>query len=337
MQALVYTDIQTLTYREEKNPKEVLGESIIKVQASGICGSDMHAYHGKDERRNPPLILGHEVSGVSQNGKLKDKIVVLNPLISCDKCKYCKNKREHLCPNRSMVGMSKPFQREGGLAEFISIPDKNIFIVPKQLKTREAALTEPTAVCVHAVLLSENIAKKPLAECNILIQGGGAIGLLCGLILSKEKNCKNIIMSDPNKLRLDECSKYLNAKFVDPNHNDIKESEFDLIFDTVGLDVSRQQAIYAAAPGGVIIHAGLTHAVGSINFKKLTIQEITVVGTYCYTNKDFKDSIEMLTNNRLGSLNWIEYRSLKDGANAFKEIHNGTCVAPKIILIPDNS
>ena len=337
MQALVYTDIQTLTYREEKNPKEVLGESIIKVQASGICGSDMHAYHGKDERRNPPLILGHEVSGVSQNGKLKDKIVVLNPLISCDKCKYCKNKREHLCPNRSMVGMSKPFQREGGLAEFISIPDMNIFIVPKQLKTREAALTEPTAVCVHAVLLSENIAKKPLAECNILIQGGGAIGLLCGLILSKEKNCKNIIMSDPNKLRLDECSKYLNAKFVDPNHNDIKESEFDLIFDTVGLDVSRQQAIYAAAPGGVIIHAGLTHAVGSINFKKLTIQEITVVGTYCYTNKDFKDSIEILTNNRLGSLNWIEYRSLKDGANAFKEIHNGTCVAPKIILIPDNS
>jgi threonine dehydrogenase-like Zn-dependent dehydrogenase len=337
MQALVYTDIQTLTYREEKNPKEVLGESIIKVQASGICGSDMHAYHGKDERRNPPLILGHEVSGVSQNGKLKDKIVVLNPLISCDKCKYCKNKREHLCPNRSMVGMSKPFQREGGLAEFISIPDKNIFIVPKQLKTREAALTEPTAVCVHAVLLSENIAKKPLAECNILIQGGGAIGLLCGLILSKEKNCKNIIMSDPNKLRLDECSKYLNAKFVDPNHNDIKESEFDLIFDTVGLDVSRQQAIYAAAPGGVIIHAGLTHAVGSINFKKLTIQEITVLVTYCYNNKDFKDSIEILTNNRLGSLNWIEYRSLKDGANAFKEIHNGTCVAPKIILIPDNS
>lgn len=337
MQALVYTDIQTLTYREEKNPKEVFGESIIKVQASGICGSDMHAYHGKDERRDPPLILGHEVSGVSQNGKLKDKIVVLNPLISCDKCKYCKNKREHLCPNRSMVGMSKPFQREGGLAEFISIPDKNIFIVPKQLKTREAALAEPTAVCVHAVLLSENISKKPLAECKILIQGGGAIGLLCGLILSKEKNCKNIIMSDPNKSRLDECSKYLNAKFVDPNHNDIKESEFDLIFDTVGLDISRQQAIYAAAPGGVIIHAGLTHAVGSINFKKLTIQEITVVGTYCYTNKDFKDSIEILTNNRLGSLNWIEYRSLKDGANAFKEIHDGTCVAPKIILIPENS
>ena len=72
MQALVYTDIEKLIYREEKNPKLLNGESIIKVSASGICGSDMHAYHGKDERRIPPLILGHEVSGVSLDGKYKN-------------------------------------------------------------------------------------------------------------------------------------------------------------------------------------------------------------------------------------------------------------------------
>ena len=69
MQALVYTDTQTLIYREEKNPKLLNGESIIKVSASGICGSDMHAYHGHDNRRIPPLILGHEVSGVIDKGK----------------------------------------------------------------------------------------------------------------------------------------------------------------------------------------------------------------------------------------------------------------------------
>ena len=68
MQALVYTDTQTLIYREEKNPKLVKGESIIKVSASGICGSDMHAYHGKDDRRVPPLILGHEISGTIEKG-----------------------------------------------------------------------------------------------------------------------------------------------------------------------------------------------------------------------------------------------------------------------------
>jgi len=334
MKALVYTGVEELKYREEKNPQEILGESIIKVQASGICGSDMHAYHGKDERRNPPLILGHEVSGIIESGKFKDKTVVLNPLITCDECEYCKNGREHLCPKRTMVGMSKPTQREGGLAEFISIPNKNIHVVSKKLEAKEAALTEPTAVAVHAILLGEQNSKKHFSECRILIQGAGAIGLLCGLILSKEKNCKNIAMSDPNKLRLNECSKYLKANFVEPNDKSLKANSFDVVFDTVGLEVSRQQAILTVAPGGIIVHVGLTQPSGNFNFRKLTIQEVTLVGTYCYTNKDFEQSINMLTKKKLGSLDWIEYRELKDGTNAFKEIHDGTCVAPKIILIP---
>ena len=334
MHALVYTDTQKIEYREEKNPTEKQGESILKIQASGICGSDMHAYHGKDDRRIPPLILGHEVSGVIQNGKFKDKTVVLNPLISCEKCDYCKNGREHLCPERTMIGMSRPIKREGGLAELVSVPEKNIYEVPKALDTKEAALAEPAAVALHAVILAEQTLKKLLAESKVLVQGAGAIGLLCGLILSKDKNCKNIVLSDPNKKRLDECSKYLDAKFVNPTDKSIKENEFDLVMDSVGLEVSRQQAIHVVAPGGSIVHIGLTQPSGTFNFRKLTIQEITLIGTYCYTNNDFKNTLNLLTNKTLGSLEWIEYRELKKGAEAFNEIHNGTCVAPKIILIP---
>tara|TARA_X000000368_G_C22953774_1_gene677825 strand:+ start:177 stop:1181 length:1005 start_codon:yes stop_codon:yes gene_type:complete len=334
MHALVYTDTQKIEYRQEKDPTEKKGESILKIQASGICGSDMHAYHGKDDRRIPPLILGHEVSGVIQNGKFKDKTVVLNPLISCEKCDYCKNGREHLCPERTMIGMSRPIKREGGLAELVSVPEKNIYEVPKALDTKEAALAEPAAVALHAVILAEQTLKKPLAESKVLVQGAGAIGLLCGLILSKDKNCKNIVLSDPNKKRLDECSKYLDAKFVNPTDKSIKENEFDLVMDSVGLEVSRQQAIHVVAPGGSIVHIGLTQPSGTFNFRKLTIQEITLIGTYCYTNNDFKNTLNLLTNKTLGSLEWIEYRELKKGAEAFNEIHNGTCVAPKIILIP---
>ena len=334
MHALVYTDTQKIEYREEKNPTEKQGESILKIQASGICGSDMHAYHGKDDRRIPPLILGHEVSGIIQNGKFKDKTVVLNPLISCEKCDYCKNKREHLCPERTMIGMSRPIKREGGLAELVSVPEKNIYEVPKALDTKEAALAEPAAVALHAVILAEQTLKKSLAESKVLVQGAGAIGLLCGLILSKDKNCKNIVLSDPNKKRLDECSKYLDAKFVNPTDKSIKENDFDLVMDSVGLEVSRQQAIHVVSPGGSIVHIGLTQPSGAFNFRKLTIQEITLIGTYCYTNNDFKNTLNLLTNKKLGSLKWIEYRELKKGAAAFKEIHDGTCVAPKIILIP---
>ena len=334
MQALVYTGTNKIDFREEKDPIAKPGETLIKVKASGICGSDMHAYHGNDERRIPPLILGHEVSGTSLDGKYKNKDVVINPLISCEKCDYCKNQREHLCPERTMIGMSTPIKREGGLAELVSVPEKNIFEVPKKLSIKEAALAEPAAVALHAVLLAEQNLKKPLSECKILIQGAGAIGLLCGLVLNKEKKSTNIIMSDPNKKRLDECAKYLKANFVSPNDKSIKENNFDLILEYVGLEVTRHQAIKSIAPGGTIVHIGLTQPSGTFNFKKLTIQEITLVGTYCYTNIDFQKTLEILTEKKLGDLGWIEYRDLKKGSEAFNEIHNGTCVAPKIILIP---
>ena len=334
MHALVYTGTNKIDFREEKDPIAKLGESLIKVKASGICGSDMHAYHGKDERRIPPLIFGHEVSGTGLDGKYKNKDVVINPLISCEKCDYCKNEREHLCPERSMIGMSTPVKREGGLAELLSVPEKNIFEIPKKLSIKEAALAEPAAVALHAVLLAAQNLKKPLSECKILIQGAGAIGLLCGLVLNKEKKSTNIIMSDPNKKRLDECAKYLKANFVSPNDKSIKENNFDLILESVGLEVTRHQAIKSITPGGTIVHIGLTQPSGTFDFKKLTIQEITLVGTYCYTNKDFQKTLEILTEKKLGDLGWIEYRDLKKGSDAFNELHNGACVAPKIILIP---
>ena len=334
MHALVYTGTNKIDFREEKDPITKPGETLVKVKASGICGSDMHAFHGNDERRIPPLILGHEVSGTSLDGKFKNKDVVINPLISCEKCDYCKNEREHLCPERTMIGMSTPIKREGGLAELVSVPVKNIFEVPKKLSIKEAALAEPAAVALHAVLLAEQNLKKPLSECKILIQGSGAIGLLCGLVLNKDKKSTNIIMSDPNKKRLDECAKYLKANFVPPNDKSIKENNFDLILESVGLEVTRHQAIKSIAPGGTIVHIGLTQPSGTFNFKKLTIQEITLVGTYCYTNMDFQKTLEILTEKKLGDLGWIEYRDLKKGSEAFNEIHNGTCVAPKIILIP---
>ena len=334
MQALVYTGTNKIDFREEKDPIAKPGESIIKVKASGICGSDMHAYHGNDERRIPPLILGHEVSGTSLDGKFKNKDVVINPLISCENCDYCKNESEHLCPERTMIGMSTPIKREGGLAELVSVPEKNIFEVPEKLNIKEAALAEPAAVALHAVLLAEQNLNKPLSECKILIQGAGAIGLLCGLLLNKEKKTTNIIMSDPNKKRLDECSKYLKANFVSPNDKSIKANNFDLILESVGLEATRHQAIKSIAPGGTILHIGLTQPSGTFDFKKLTIQEVTLVGTYCYTNNDFQKTLEILKEKRLGDLGWIEFRDLKKGSEAFQEIHNGSCVAPKIILTP---
>jgi threonine dehydrogenase-like Zn-dependent dehydrogenase len=333
MHALVYTGTKKLVYREEKNPKIVNGESIVKVSASGICGSDMHAYHGKDNRRIPPLILGHEISGIIDKGKLDGKKVILNPLITCGECEYCTNGREHLCNKRIILGMNRPIERQGGFAEYVSIPDKNIYELPKTLEIKKAPIAEPTAVALHAVELGEKKLLKSLKNTKALIIGGGAIGLLSGLILSKVKDCKEIVIVEPNEKRLRECSKYLNAQAVKPGSKSLHNDHFDIVFDTVGLEISRQQAIKSIKPGGVIIHIGLTQPNGSFDFRKTTLQEITFIGTYCYTNKDFEKTLGILANKELGSLNWIEYRELKDGASAFQQIHDGSCSAPKIILL----
>ena len=135
-------------------------------------------------------------------------------------------------------------------------------------------------------------------------------------------------------MRLNECSKYIDCKLVNPLDKEINIDSFDVVFDTVGLEISRQQAISVVKPGGCIIHIGLTQPAGTFNFRKATLQEITFIGTYCYTNNDFKNTIQILANKDLGDLKWIEYRDLKEGAKAFKQIHDGTCSAPKIVLLP---
>ena len=336
MYALVYTDTEKLVYREEKNPKIKNGESIVRVSASGICGSDMHAYHGKDDRRVPPLILGHEISGIIYKGKESGKKVVLNPLITCGLCDYCKSGREHLCKERIILGMNRPIERQGGFAEYVSIPEKNIFELPKKLSMKEAPIAEPCAVSLHAVELGEKELFKSIKDSKALVIGAGAIGLLCGLILSKVKNCKDIVIVDPNDKRLKKSLKYLDADGFEPNSKSILNDCFDIVFDTVGLEITRKQAIRAIKPGGIIIHIGLTQPSGSFDFRKTTLQEITFIGTYCYTNKDFQKTLNILNNKEIGSLDWIEYRELKEGVSAFKEIHNCSCESTKIILLTNS-
>ena len=102
----------------------------------------------------------------------------------------------------------------------------------------------------------------------------------------------------------------------------------------MGFEATRKKSIQCVRQGGIIVHIGLSQPAGEFDFRKATLQEITFVGTYCYTNDDFKRSLDMLIAKELGDLTWLDYRPLKDGANAFREIHDGATASPKIILLP---
>ena len=151
MKALVFTGKEKLSYKSTPSPSPNTGEELIKVNAAGICGSDMHAYHGLDKRRTPPLILGHEISGIIERSK---KNVVVNPLVTCGKCYECQNEIEHLCQTRGLIGMSEPKKRNGGFAEYVNIPKKNLHYISDINLITKLALTEPTAVSYHAIQLA---------------------------------------------------------------------------------------------------------------------------------------------------------------------------------------
>jgi len=90
MKALVYTGTETMEFREEATPIAAEGESLVRIHAAGICGSDMHAWHGHDARRVPPIVLGHELAGEVVTGPLTGKRVAINPMVTCLTCRDCR-------------------------------------------------------------------------------------------------------------------------------------------------------------------------------------------------------------------------------------------------------
>ena len=173
MKALVYDGVETLTYRDMPTPVPPEGEVLIRIDAVGICGSDMHAYLGHDARRPAPLILGHEAAGVITGGPNDGMRVTVNPLVTCGTCHACRSDRENLCPERQIISMQP---REGAFAQYITMPMGNLVEVPAQVPLTKAALAEPLAVSWHAVRLALQAAHMADTR-RALVIGGGAIGL----------------------------------------------------------------------------------------------------------------------------------------------------------------
>ncbi|HEX3096262.1 MAG TPA: alcohol dehydrogenase catalytic domain-containing protein, partial [Usitatibacter sp.] len=253
MKALVYTQPLEVTYREEPEPALAPGEVVLAIDAVGICGSDMHAYHGHDPRRNPPLILGHELAGTVVAGPFTGKRFTANPLITCGTCEFCVQGRNNLCANRTMVGMTRP----GAFAERMSIPVGSLIELPARMDARTAALTEPAATALHALNLSMRAMQRPLQEGRLLVIGGGAIGILTAL-LSRHYGCRDVRVAETNALRRASVAKHADAAALDPAKGEAAESGvMDLVVDAVGAKATRAAAFAAVKPGGVIMHVGL--------------------------------------------------------------------------------
>jgi len=251
--------------------------------------------------------------------------VAINPLMTCGACVSCVSGNEHLCAKRELIGMRVP----GAFAEKVAIKAQNLTILPDDLSFVEAALAEPLACSVHAVRLALQHADDDRAA-TIAILGGGAIGLLAGKVFLAY-GYHNIWIAEPNPLRRSMLEKLGNFNAYDPTKSDQCPQNVDMIIDAVGSGTTRRTASAMVRPGGVIVHIGLQDNLDGLDARRITLQEITFKGTYCYRNDDFAEALRLLHDGAVSGSGWVDVRPLADGAKAFQDIHNGTA-PPKIIL-----
>jgi threonine dehydrogenase-like Zn-dependent dehydrogenase len=331
MKALVYTKPNALEWRDEPEPSFGNDEVVVRVDAVGICGSDMHAYHGHDSRRPPPFVLGHEAAGYVMSGPKTGTRVAVNPLISCGVCDWCISGRPHLCPSRELLSVPP---RPGAFAEFVRVPARNLYTVPDKLELTRAALTEPLAVAYHAVGLGVRLLSRAVTASHCLVLGGGAIGLGCALAL-KMQGAREIYIGEPNTARRRTASRVGHFHCYAPGERgEPTKLSMNLIIDAVGSEATRAAACRLIKPGGVIVHAGLLPGSEGLNVRKITLQEIIVTGTYCYTPLEFRETLDAIAMGRFGPLDWIEERALSDGPQAFRDLDAGATGAAKIVLRP---
>lgn len=332
MKALVYTGPERLEYRDESDVEPREGEMLVRVDAVGVCGSDMHAYLGHDERRPAPLILGHEAAGVVLSGPDAGRRVTVNPLVTCGHCPACRGGRNNLCSDRQIISMPP---RQGAFAQYISMPPENLVTVPDEVSLEQAALAEPLACGWHAVRLAMAGSTGAAEDASCVVIGGGAIGLASALALTAI-GAGRVAVSETNTLRHDAIAAAGPFEVYDPLVTaPVGASEADIVIDAVGLSATRASASRLVKPGGVIVHIGLGADGGGLDVRRMTLQEITFIGTYTYTPKDFRQTAAAMFDGLLGSLDWFDIRPLAEGAPAFVDIQSGQVAAPKIILKPD--
>ncbi len=329
MKALVYTAEKEVRFQDEPAPEPGPGEVVVAIDAVGICGSDMHAYLGHDPRRLPPLILGHEAVGRVMEGSAAGPAVVINPLITCGHCDECQGGRANLCEKREIIGMYRP----GALAERVAVPARNLIEIPEDMDPAHAALTEPAATALHAVNLAAKVAHRPVSESRALVIGGGSVGLFSAMAL-RDQGALEIHLAETNPLRRRTVESTGACRVVDPVSEPARESSFEIVVDAVGGKLSREAAIGAVRPGGVVIHIGLLDNDGGVDVRRMTLQEISLIGTYTYTAVDLRVTVKKLHSGAFGDLGWVEKRPLGDGARAFDDLLHGRTAAPKIVLCP---
>jgi 2-desacetyl-2-hydroxyethyl bacteriochlorophyllide A dehydrogenase len=343
MKALVLEEYNKLIYKDVPDPVIKDDEVLVKVKACGICGSDVHGLDGSTGRRVPPLIMGHEASGVIV--KTGENVRGWEPgdRVTFDSTVYPLNDwytlegMYNLSDNREVLGVSPgTFKRDGAFAEFIAVPAHILYKIPSNVTFEQAAMVEAVAVALHSVNISRI---RPGDKCVVV--GAGMIGIFI-LKLLKISGALNIIAIDNNPKRL-ELASFAGADhtFGSTETGLVKKISAltnnrgaDISFEAVGKGESVNTAIDVVRKGGRVVLVGNISATVDFPLQKVVTRELTILGS-CAIRGEYETVLSLLETGKISVEDQISaVVPLAEGAAWFEKLYKKEESLNKIILVP---
>lgn len=343
MKALVLEEYKKMIFRDVPEPSFAEDEVLVRVKSVGICGSDVHGWDGSTGRRMPPLIMGHEASGVIAKVGAKvtawrvgERVTFDSTIYPLDDW-YTRKGLPNLSDGRKVLGVSCPeFKQNGAYAEYVVVPQHIVYKLPDNVSFTQAAMVEPAAVALHAINLT------PLFPRDVaVVTGAGMVGMFV-IQLLKIKGCKHVIAIDTESDRLDK-AKACGAEFAfKPDDGKLVETVntltdnrgADIAMEVVGIAATIHTCINLLRKGGNLTLIGNLSATVEMPLQKIVTRQLRVQGS-CAINGEYPEILELISNGKLDVHTILSAEApLSDGAEWFERLYAKEKGLMKVILNP---
>jgi len=343
MKALVLEEYNKLVFKDVPDPDISPGEVLVRIKACGICGSDIHGLDGSTGRRVPPLIMGHEASGIVEatgsavkRWKKGDRVTFDSTVYPLDDW-FTLEGRYNLSDNREVLGVSPgDYKRNGAFAEFIAVPQHILYRIPDSVTFEQAAMVEAAAVALHAVNMSGIKTGN-----NCVVTGAGMIGIFV-IKLLEIAGAGEVIAIDNNATRLISAQRSGARNTFDPSDVNLEEKikaltksrGADISFEAAGKSETVNISIDCVRKGGTVVLIGNTAKFVEFPLQKVVTRELRILGS-CAIRGEYDVILKLLENKKLSVDDQISaIAPLSEGADWFRRLYNKDGNLNKVILVP---
>jgi len=339
MKQALMTSPGKIEFREVARPVPQTGEVLVRIERIGVCGSDIHVYHGLHPYTSYPVVQGHEVAGVvAELGAdvaslaLGDVVVVM-PQVTCGACYPCRHGMYHICDNLKVMG----FQTGGAAQEYFSAPAEMVLKVSDGTSMDEAAMIEPIAVAAHALGRVGSV-----AGLKVLVLGAGTIGNLVAQV-ARASGAASVMITDVSEYKLAKARGCGFEHVINPAVTDLGEGiveafgpdKADLILECVGVQATISQAITNARKGSTIVVVGVFGKRPEVDMGLVQDRELSLLGTLMYQKKDYERAIELVADGKMRLGDMITHRFPFDQyAQAYEAIEASGGNYLKVMIVP---